>query len=205
MSGKFWNFSWLIKRAGWNHSKAIIITMIVNFCYRFQTSSMHILLEVDHEKNALCHARASSFSRSTSKRELIRPNFSIPRVLLLLARSRARARQLAIFYQTPFAIQRASSRAIFLFQTPHQQGEHLIALFFKKKYTKINRCLPGKVSIFGSEQESFAPRLRQNNATRLCAHAQGDSRWQSRSPRKSKKWKILCSVAFSNSFMLCFG
>ena len=110
------------KKAGWNHSKAIlllllllIIITIVIFYYRFQTCSMHILLEVDHEKNALCHARASSFSRSTSKRGLIRPNFSIPRVLLLLARSPAHAWHLAIFYQTPFAIQRASSRAMFLF------------------------------------------------------------------------------------------
>ena len=57
------------KKAGWNHPKAIIIIIIiVNFFYRFQTCSMHILLEVDHETHALCYARASSFAIDFKKR-----------------------------------------------------------------------------------------------------------------------------------------
>ena len=56
------------KKAGWNHSKAIIIIIINNFYYRFQTSSMHILLEVDYEKNALV-TRERAHSRDRLQKE----------------------------------------------------------------------------------------------------------------------------------------
>ena len=211
ISGKFWNFSWIIKKLLGTIRKLLLfllllLLLLLIFFYRFQTCSMHILLEVDHEKNALCYARASSFAIDFKKRvdsskflHSMRVTFARP-----IAWSRATSRNFlsnAIRNTESFL----EGHVPLLKPASARRASNCTFFFFKEKYTKINRCLPGRVSIFGSKQESFAPRLHQNNATRLCAYAQGDSHWQSRSPRKSKKWKILFSVTFSNSFMLCFG
>ena len=197
ISGKFWIFWWIINELVRNIQKLLLLLLsILNEFYahasgarprvkRTLSRASQLILAIDLKKRVdsskFLHSTRVPFSRAIACSPVTSRNF-----LLNAIRNTESFLEGHLPLLNLELARRASNGA------------------FLREIHKNKWILTRKVSIFDYEKESFPPRLLQNNLTRLCAYAQGDTRWQSRSPRNSKGWKILCFVAFYDSFMLRF-
>ena len=137
------------KKAGWNHSKATII----NFYYRFQTSKTHFV------------TRERAHSRDRLQKESWFLQISPFHACYFCLRDRLLARDISRIFIKRDSQYRKLRWGPSSSVKPYISKESILWRFFKEKCTKINGYLPEKVSIFGSKQESFPPRLLQNNVT----------------------------------------